>query len=165
MSPATNRATGKPVPQRGPVAVDQQALEAQRAEAAALRINPTTAPHTDEISVTVSGLEQVTDHRGGGWLIVTAKADAAKAARAQAAQERAEREADLMWSRCASCGQERLLDRPITEPGALYMPHAVFLPQPHAANAPTTPWSLVGAPGDPRPGCKKHHPADPPPPG
>lgn len=64
---------------------------------------------------------------------MTAKADAAKAARAQAAQEGAEREADLMWSRCASCGQERLLDRPITEPGALYMPHVVFLPQPHAA--------------------------------
>jgi hypothetical protein len=52
--PATNRATGKPVPTR--TAVEQQALEAQRAEAAAIRINPTTAPHTDEISVTVSGL-------------------------------------------------------------------------------------------------------------
>lgn len=57
MSPATNRATGKPVPQRGPVAVDQQALEAQRAEAATLRINPPPAPHSDNtVSITVTGL-------------------------------------------------------------------------------------------------------------
>ena len=39
--------------------------------------------------------------------------------------------ADLLWAVCGSCAHERQLDRPVTEPGALFLEHAVFVPVAH----------------------------------
>lgn len=52
------------------------------------------------------------------------------------AELRAQAQEDLMWLRCDACGgQERRLDRPSTEPGARWMPHARLVDVPdHRAN-------------------------------
>lgn len=53
-------------------------------------------------------------------------------AKAEAVKTAAERDADLLWAVCPACQRERHLDGPIDGPGgALFLPHARFVPVEH----------------------------------
>lgn len=64
--------------------------------------------------------------------MTAAKAEATWAVRAEAAKARAQAAESKLWSWCPVCQHDKRLDRPVDEPGALYLEHAIFVPVPHA---------------------------------